>query len=277
MPFLETAFALYLGFVAFLYAFQRRLVFVPDRSPPLLGPLAALGVREARIATRDGLSLLSWYLPARPGAATIAYFHGNGGHIGDRALRLQRFAREGFGALFLEYRGYGGNPGRPSEDGFLKDGRAALEFLEGERVAEESLVFYGESLGTALAVRLAVERRPAAVVLEAPFTRLAAVARSRFPYVPASLLLRDRFETLSRIAELRAPLLVLHGERDRGVPARLGRALFAVAPEPKESWFPVEGGHCDLAEFGALDAVFRFLRRRLGDKVGRAANLDWAN
>lgn len=267
MPFLESVLGLYLGFLAFLYCFQRRMVFVPDRAPPVLGPLAALGVREVRLGTKDGLSLRSWYLPPRPGAATIAYFHGNGGHVGNRALRLSRFAREGFGAFFLEYRGYGGNPGRPSEEGLFADGHAAVTFLQEEGVAEESLVFYGESLGTALAVRLAAERRLAAVILEAPFTRLAAVARQRFPYVPVSLLLRDRFETLSQIALLRAPLLVLHGARDTVVPARLGRALFAAAPEPKEFWFTDKGGHCDLADFGALDAVFGFLRARLGEKA----------
>jgi hypothetical protein len=216
------------------------------------------------LSTEDGLSLLSWYLPPGPGQPVIAYFHGNGGHIGYRVERLLRFARQGFGVLMLEYRGYGSNPGTPSEAGFYADGRAALDFLDREGVAPNRLVLYGESLGSGVAVELAAQHEIAALILEAPPTSVAEVAQCHFPYVPASRLVTDRFDSLSRIGKVKAPILVLHGERDRVVPIRFGRALFDAAPEPKESWFAPEAGHEDLARYGGLDAAVAFIERRLG-------------
>ena len=261
--FLASAVLAYGVVVCGLYLFQRQLLYFPDRNRPALFGLERLGVREVSLATEDGLSLLSWYVPARPGRPVIAYFHGNGGHIGYRAERLLRFAREGYGVLMAEYRGYGGNPGAPSEAGFYADGRAALAFLDREGVAPNRLVLYGESLGSGVAVALATEHEIAALVLEAPLTSVAEVAQCHFPYVPASRMVVDRFDSLSRIGRVRAPILVLHGERDRVVPVRYGRALFDAAPEPKEGWFAPEAGHEDLARYGSLDVVVGFINRRL--------------
>ena len=264
LPLLGFAAVAYAALVGGLYLFQRQLLYFPDRAHPELFGLQQLGVREVTLSTEDGLSLLSWYVPARPGRPVIAYFHGNGGHIGYRAERLLRFSREGFGVLMAEYRGYGGNPGTPSEAGFYADGRAALAFLDREGLAADRLVLYGESLGSGVAVALAVEHQIAALVLEAPFTSVAEVAQSHFPYVPASRMVVDRFDSLSRIGKVKAPILLLHGERDRVVPVRYGRALFDAAPEPKEGWFAPEAGHEDLARYGSLDVVVAFIDRWLG-------------
>ena len=254
----------YAALVGGLYLFQRQLLYLPDRTRPELLGLEKLGVREVTHTTEDGLSLLSWYLPARPRRPVIAYFHGNGGHIGYRAERLLRFAREGFGVLMPEYRGYGGNPGTPTEAGFYADGRATLAFLDREGVAANRLVLYGESLGSGVAVALAVQHEIAALILEAPPTSVAEIAQCHFPYVPASRMVVDRFDSLSRIGKVKAPILVLHGERDRVVPVRYGRALFDAAPEPKENWFAPAAGHENLARYGSLDVVVGFIDRRLG-------------
>jgi uncharacterized protein len=264
LPLIGLAVVAYGALVGGLYLFQRQLLYFPDRTHPELFGLRELGVCEAILSTEDGLSLMSWYLPARPGRPVIAYFHGNGGHVGYRAERLLRFAREGYGVLMVEYRGYGGNPGTPTEAGFYADGRAALEFLGREGVAPSRLVLYGESLGSGVAVALAAEHQVAALVLEAPFTSVAEVAQRHFPYVPASRMVTDRFDSLSRIGSVRAPILVLHGERDRVVPIRFGRALLDAAPEPKEGWFAPEAEHEDLARFGSFDVVVAFIERRLG-------------
>ena len=264
LPLLGFAAVAYAALVGGLYLFQRQLLYLPDRAHPELFGLQQLGVREVTLSTEDGLSLLSWYVPARPGRPVIAYFHGNGGHIGYRAERLLRFSREGFGVLMAEYRGYGGNPGTPSEAGFYADGRAALAFLDREGVAADRVVLYGESLGSGVAVALTVQHEIAALILEAPFTSVAEVAQSHFPYVPASRMVVDRFDSLSRIGKVKAPILLLHGERDRVVPVRYGRALFDAAPEPKEGWFAPEAGHEDLARYGSLDVVVAFIDRWLG-------------
>ena len=263
-PFLGFAFVAYAALVGGLFFFQRQLLYFPDKTRPALAGLEQLGVREAVLSTEDGLSLLSWYLPGHPGRPVILYFHGNGGHIGYRVERLLRFAREGYGVLMLEYRGYGGNAGTPSETGFNADARAALGFLEGEAIPPNRVVLYGESLGSGVAVQLAAQHDVAALILEAPFTSVAEVAQCHFPYVPAARLVIDRFDSLSLIGRIRAPILVLHGERDRVVPMRYGRTLFNAAPEPKEGWFVPEAGHENLARYGGLDTVVSFIERWLG-------------
>jgi uncharacterized protein len=263
LPFLGFAVVAYAALVGGLYLFQRQLLYLPDRNRPELLGLENVGVREVMLSTEDGLSLLSWYLPARPGRPVIAYFHGNGGHIGYRAERLLRFAREGYGVLMAEYRGYGGNPGAPTEAGFYADGRAALAFLDRDGVAPNRLVLYGESLGSGVAVALAVQHEIGALILEAPPTSVAEVAQCHFPYVPAARMVTDRFDSLSRIGQVKAPILLLHGERDRVVPVRYGRALLAAAPEPKEGWFAPEAGHEDLARYGSLDVAVAFIERQV--------------
>lgn len=256
---------LYLFLVCGLYFAQRSLLYLPDRARPQLGPLARYGFREITLTTADGLSLLSWYRAPREGSPVIAYFHGNGGHIGYRTDRMVRFAEAGLGVLLVEYRGYGGNPGAPSEAGLFSDADAALDFLTRQaRIPANRVVLYGESLGAAIAVYVAAGTEIAALILEAPFTRLSDTASYHYPYVPVSLLLRDRFESLAAIGRVRAPILILHGERDRVVPARFGRALFDAAPEPKEGWFAPEADHGDIANFGGLDAAFDFIKRRVG-------------
>jgi fermentation-respiration switch protein FrsA (DUF1100 family) len=251
--------------LAYLYVFQRQLLYFPDRSRPQLGLLSELGAREVSLTTADGLSLLSWYLPPRERRPVILYFHGNGGNIGHRAERMRRFGGEGYGVLLVGYRGYGGNPGAPSETGLFDDARAARDFLEREGIGAARLVLYGESLGSGVAVHVAATHQIAGLILESPFTSIAAVAQYHYPYIPAALLIRDRFDSLSRIGEVRAPILILHGGRDAIVPDRFSRALFDAAPEPKESWFAADAGHEDLAGFGALDQVVLFIERRLAE------------
>jgi fermentation-respiration switch protein FrsA (DUF1100 family) len=254
----------YAAIVGALYVFQRQLLYFPVSGRPELGALAEFGVREVEVQTADGLRLLAWHYPPRDGRPVIAYFHGNGGHLGHRAGRLLALAREGYGVLMLEYRGYGGNPGVPTEIGLCADGTAALDFLAGEGISPNRLVLYGESLGSGVAVTLAAQRDLAGLILEAPFTSVAEIAQHHYPFVPASALVRDRFDSVAKIGNVRAPILILHGERDTVVPIRFGRALFEAAPRPKELWRSQEAGHENLMRFGGFDAVLRFLERRVG-------------
>jgi fermentation-respiration switch protein FrsA (DUF1100 family) len=257
------AVAAYVAVLGGLYLFQRQLLYHPDRARPQLGALAQLGVREIAVPTADGLSLLSWYLPPRGGGPVVVYFHGNGGHIGYRAGRVERFARKGYGVLMLEYRGYGGNPGTPGGAGFLRDAEAALRFVDAQGVQDGRLVLFGESLGSGVAVPAAAGREIGALVLEAPFTSIVDAAQYHYPFAPAALLVSDRYDSLSRIGEVKAPILMLHGARDGVVPASLGEALFAAAPEPKQRWVAPHAGHEGLDRHGALDVVIAFIDRHL--------------
>jgi uncharacterized protein len=277
-PLFGPALVAYGGIAGGLFFFQRKLLYRPRRTRPVLNDLALLGVCEVKLVTADGLTLNSWYLPPEAGRPVIAYFHGNGGNIGFRDERLRRFAQQGYGVLLAEYRGYGGNPGRPCERGLFADGEAALDFLGDCGIGCDRLVLWGESLGSGVAVHLATTRNIAALVLEAPFTSVAAAAQRHYPFVPAIWMVRDRFNSLSRIGRVSAPLLILHGERDRVVPVRHGRALLAAATAPKEGWFPPDASHETLAQFGGLEIAIEFIERRLGysisEPVAAAANFD---
>jgi fermentation-respiration switch protein FrsA (DUF1100 family) len=245
-----------------MFLAQRRILFRPDRTAPDLARIAITGLRAMTVTTSDGLSLLSWYMPPmREDGRVVLCLHGNAGHIGHRAYRLALFRELGWGALMLEYRGYGGNPGQPSEAGLVTDARAGLSALSGMGFVPDRIVVWGESLGSGLAVRLAVEQPVGAVVLEAPYTSITDIARRRFPFVPVRWLLLDRFDSSRIIAAVRAPILVLHGARDQIVPIAMGRALHAVAPDPKELWISACSGHVDLIEGGAVAVAEAFVER----------------
>ena len=257
LPAVLALFALYVLAVTGLFVLQRRILFLPDRTRPDLERSGLTGAREIAVDTEDGLSLLAWYNPpAHEDGLVLLHLHGNAGHIGHRAHRIRAFAPTGWGYLLLEYRGYGGNPGQVSETGLLTDARAALATLGRMGIPPERVLVWGESLGTNLATRLAAEAPVAALLLEAPYTSIAAIASSRYPYAPVNALLRDRFESIAWIGRVRAPVLVMHGAHDQIVPVAMGQAMYEAAPEPKDLWIAADGGHVDLIERGAVAAVW---------------------
>ncbi|TVR81801.1 MAG: alpha/beta hydrolase [Rhodospirillales bacterium] len=253
--------------VAGMSLMQRSLLYLPASD---LGttPREA-GVPEMRgvvFTTEDGLNLTAWHRPPTTRDVTLVYFHGNGGHIGYRGPRVRPFLDAGYGVLLVGYRGYGGNPGRPTEDGLYADGRAALAFLNSRGFPAGRLVLYGESLGGGVAVRMAAEQARAdtpvaAVVLEAPMSSVTDVAAHHYPFLPVRWLLKDRFETVPLVAEIAAPLFVAHGTADRVVPIRFGRKIFEAAREPREAFWVEGGGHENLSALGLHDRVLDFLDR----------------
>jgi hypothetical protein len=255
--------AAYVGVVLVLFFAQRTLLYPGGSAPPDVGRAGLEGLVEpVHVTTADALPLLAWYRPpATERGAVIVYFHGNGGTIAHRGAAVRPLLEAGYGLLLLEYRGYGGNPGRPTEAGLYADARAALAFVDAAGIGVDRQVLYGESLGTGVAVQMATERGAAALVLASPYTSIADVAAQKFPLVPVRWLLLDRYESLAKIARLRIPLLVLHGERDMSIPARFGRALYEAAAEPKELVLFPAAEHNDLNRHGAPAAVLAFLRR----------------
>ncbi len=250
----------YGGLVSYMWLFQRRFLFRAERVRPNPADCGVPEMRTVPLATADGLTLHAWYRPASVADAPVMlYFHGNDAHLGTRAEKIRPYLDAGFGVLLMSYRGYGGNPGRPSEEGLYRDARAALDFLAAEGARPEDMVYYGESLGSGVAVQLALEATPAAIVLEAPYTDVAAVGQRRYPYLPVRLLMRDRFDNLSKIPSVRAPVMVIHGEQDRTTPVDFGRAIHAAAPEPKEARYYPQAAHIDLYDYGAAEDVLRFI------------------
>ncbi len=258
-PYMAFVLAGYATVTGTMFLSQRRLMYHPGPPPPSPAEVGLPEMATVTLETTDGLALLAWHAPARDGRATVMVFHGNAGNLAHRAPKARALIDAGYGVLLVAWRGFGGNPGAPSEDGLYEDGRAGFRFLAGRGVAAERIVVYGESLGSGVAVQMATEYPVAGVVLEAPFTSLADVAARHYWYVPARWLLLDRYDSEAKIGAVAAPLLVLHGLRDAVVPAELGRALFAAAPEPKVERLFAEGGHSDLYDYGAGEAVITFL------------------
>ena len=167
------------------------------------------------------------------------------------------------GVLLLAYRGYSGNDGVPNEQGLYSDARAALDWLHVNGVAAKSIVLYGISLGSGVATKMASEREVGAVILEAPYTSTVDIAAFRFPIVPVTWLMEDRFESLARIKTITEPLLVMHGDRDYTIPQRFGRRLFDAANQPKEGFWPKGLGHDDIFDNGGFETALDFIRRTM--------------
>ncbi|WP_374384684.1 alpha/beta hydrolase [Dongia sp.] len=260
--------AAYLLALLLLFTRQRKIVFNPKSETARLEDYAApQGLAPVTYRTQDGVDLIGWYLPpARPDGQTIAYFHGNAGHHGDRVVRIVPYAAAGYGVLLAGYRGYGGNPGTPTEQGLYADARAALDFLQKQGVGPDRLIIFGESLGSAVATQMATERPARGLILEAPFASILRSARQRYRYLAFDLLVRDKFDTLSKIAAVNMPLLVIHGDLDRTTPAMFGRMVFEAAREPKAGFFPPLAGHNDLMQHGMPERVLAFL-----EELGKSA------
>jgi uncharacterized protein len=220
------------GLLALVWSQQRRLIYFPSPGP--LPPAAAMlpNGQDVVLKTDDGISLGAWYFPVSEAATAVLVCNGNGG---DRSMRIELAAalnRMGMSALLFDYRGYGGNPGRPSEDGLGADARAAQAWLDTQPGVEQ-IIYFGESLGAAVTVGLAVERPPAAMVLRSPFTSLPDVAAVHYPWLPVRRLLLDRYPSIERIPSIHVPVLVIAGDRDNIVPESLSRRLYDAANEPK--------------------------------------------
>ena len=260
--------ALYALGLAALFAAQRRILFRPDLAKPEAALVDQPGLLEIRLLTPDGLDLLAWWLPPLGGATSedgpvVLYLHGNAGHIGHRAERVRQVAARGWGGLFIQYRGFGGNPGQISEAGLRIDAEAGLAALRQRGIRAERIVVWGESLGSGLATGLAAHHAVGAVVLETPYTSIAAIAKQRYPFAPVDLLLKDRFDSLGAMAAIRAPILIAVAGRDQVVPPAMGQALHAAATAPAELWLAPQSSHTDLLQFGLMDAIAAFLARHL--------------
>ena len=241
-----------------IYVFQRDLQYFPTRRDPAPEVLGLQGVDRVTLTAPDGTRLVLWLSRPDPEAPVVLFLHGNAGEIADRANRLTFYRERGYGAAFLSWRGYGGSDGRPSETGLMMDAQTAYDHLRGLGTLPARIVVVGESLGTGPAVMLAAKNPVGAVILEAPYSAAVDIARTAYPWLPVGLLMKDQFRTRDHIAGIDAPLLILHGEADRVIPAGHGRRLFDLAAEPKtlRSLGPV--GHDALfsPETWAIEADF---------------------
>lgn len=240
-----------------LFAMQRQILFRP--SGEAMDPrVAGLGVGETvTIQTPDGEQLHGWFVPSNPGQTAVLHLHGNGATLANRIENYREIIDSNFALLALSYRGYPGSTGSPSERGLITDGLAAYDWLS-ERFS--NVVIFGESLGAAVALAIATEREPSALVLEAPFSAVVDMAAARYPFLPVNWLVRDPFLSRERIANVMAPVLIFGAGRDQVVPGEHAKVLFELAREPKRLVFMDEADHFDLWERGIWPETLTFLR-----------------
>jgi hypothetical protein len=221
--------------LALLWLLQRRLIYLPYPSavPPAADLLPGTRVREVTLETSDGLSLGAWLVPptAPDRGLAVLVAPGNAGNRSHRAPLARALADRGFTVLLMDYRGYGGNPGHPSEAGLARDARAAYRYLTGSAgAAADRIIYVGESLGAAVVTELATEHPPAGLVLRSPFTDLAAVGATHYPFLPVRAMLWDRYPLAGRIPRLHMPTAVVYGDADSVIPPAQSRRVADLAP-----------------------------------------------
>lgn len=251
--------------VVMFVALQRQLVYFPDARP--VPPAAEIidGARDVTLRTEDGLELGAWFVPAsgRDTGFAVLLFPGNGGNREGRAGLAEELRRRGVAVLLVDYRGYGGNPGSPSEEGLAADADAAAEALEGLGYPPAQTVYFGESLGSGVAAALAARRPPAGVVLRSPFTDLADVGAHHYPWLPVRLLLRDRFPVTEHLAASDVPVTVVYGDRDSVVPTELSARVAEQVGVLAEEVVFAGADHNDGVMFGrrVAEAVVRLVEQ----------------
>lgn len=248
--------------VGMLAALQRRLIYFPDSTAVQPAGRVIDGAHDLTLRTSDDLELGAWFVPARPVADTnlaVLVAPGNGGNRSGRVGLAIELSRRGFAVLLMDYRGYGGNPGSPTEEGLARDALAAAQALEGLGYPAERTIYFGESLGSGVVAALQARRPPAGLVLRSPFTDLAAVGAHHYPWLPVRLLLKDRFPVLEPVAASRVPVTVIYGDRDSVVPAELSARVADQAATLVERVVIRGADHNDEVMFGprVADAVAR--------------------
>ena len=229
---------------------ERRYLFFPTRDVQFTPEDAGLQYEDISFGSLGEVQLHGWFIPGKgeAGNTTWIWFHGNGGNIGHRVDELAMLHhRLGVTVFIFDYQGYGKSPGEPTEQGTYQDARAALEYVSARSsVDADKIVYLGRSLGAAVAVELATESPPAGMVLISPFSSVSDMARLAFPYLPVGWLLKDRYDSISRIRNLQIPLLIIHGAQDETVPFKQGRLLFEAANEPKAFQLAPGARHNDI-------------------------------
>jgi len=244
-----------------MWKYQRQLMYHPDTA--ILAPEAyGLEPFEEHFAvTDDGIRIQCWLYRPKEGYPLVIYFHGNAGNLGNRAGIYGALAEKGFGVLAVSYRGYGKSEGSPTEAGLYADARAMLRLArEMTGTPMQRMILYGESLGTGVAVQMAMENPPGGLILQAPYTSVSNRGAELYPFMPVRFLVEDVYDSLSKIGRVRTPLLLLHGERDETIPTVHGRTLFASAADPKQAIYFPDVAHNDFDSQVISEHVLAFAR-----------------
>ena len=233
----------YLIIILFVYFYQRSLLYNPSENNYLNDKINS-NYKEIFIETDKKIKLKSWFIEKDlKNFKTILLFHGNAGNLFNRVYKLNELNKLDLNILIISWRGFSGNKGKPTEKNLYHDAQEAVKWLKAQGLDNKNIILYGESLGTGIATELASKNNFGGIILESPFTSMADVAKLYYPYLPVNLLLKDRYDTKSKIIDIRTPILIMHGKEDNIVPQKMGLELFEKANNPKFSYFPESDDH----------------------------------
>ncbi len=251
---------------------EQKFIFYPTSAIEQTPADAGLAFDDVTFTTADGIRLNGWFVPYPGADVTLLWFHGNAGNISHRVDNIRLLHDKVATHIFIfDYRGYGRSEGKISEEGTYKDGEAALGYLRSrEDVDPKKIVFFGRSLGAAVAAEIATGQQCLALILETPFASIREMARVAFPFLPVGPFLRTRYDTVEKVKKIKAPVLVVHGDRDDIVPFAQGRAVFEAAREPKE-FYTIPGARHNDTYIAGGDAYFAALKNFIDRAKGRFA------
>ena len=233
----------YILFTGFLFVFQSRYVYFPERILVTDPGSVGLDFENVSFETGDGIRLSGWFIPEENARGVVLFCHGNAGNISHRLESIQIFHRLGLSVFIFDYRGYGQSEGSPSEQGTYADAEAAWRYLvEKRRINPNEIIVFGRSLGGTVASQLAQGHAPGALIVESAFTSLPDIAATVYPYLPVRMLLRFKYNTVDYITKVGRPVLVVHSRDDEIMPFSHGQRLFEVAREPKR-FLEITGTH----------------------------------
>ncbi len=235
----------YIGFCAMIYVNQSRYIYYPARGHDTTPRYHGYAYQDITYTTEDGASISAWYIPVPEARGTVLFCHGNAGNISHRMDTIEILNKLGLNVFLFDYRGYGKSKGTPTEKGTYKDAGGAWKYLVEElEINPEDIVIHGRSLGGAVAAYLAGKVNPKALVVESSFTSIVDMGKRTFPWFPAGLLVKYRYNSKKHIKKAKCPVLIIHSPDDEVVPYDMGETLYKLAPSPKR-FLQLRGGHND--------------------------------
>ena len=250
----------YVSVLILLFIFQRSLMYHPEENN-YSGDKLEVEVERVKIVTQDNISLLGWFHKKDlKNFKTIVYFHGNAGKLENRIHKLNHFKDLDVNFLIIAWRGFSSNKGKPSEKGLYIDANSSISWLKKLGLTEKDIILYGESLGTGVATEIAQSNNYAGLVLETPFTSMVEAAKNFYPYIPVSILLKDKYDNQNKIKNINTPVLVMHGEVDQIVPFWMGKKIYEIANQPKYSYFTKFDDHMMEYDEKLVSALKTFIK-----------------
>ena len=249
---------IYLLIVLLITFYQRKLLYHPGENNYLDQNTLNHEVKKVYISSDE--KLIGWYFEKNKNFKTLLFFHGNAGKIDNRIYKLNEFSKMNINYLIFGYRGFSGNSGKPHEEGLYKDSKAAKLWLNKKNILDEKIILYGESLGTAIAIDLAAKNKFAGIILESPFTSMTELAKKYYPYLPVNLILRDKFDSIKKLKLIEAPILIMHGKKDKIVPFDMGLEIYENSNDPKFNYFRDNDDHMMDFDEDLINSLKNFIK-----------------